>query len=131
MYNRYRSSPPPDWNDIATAPRDGTPVEIQNNWGVAAHYGVCKWVEGRGWVYVNDQNRSMSDGSHLSWRPYDGDVTSYTDPTGGLQDDPRYWRQAAARSAGLPENYFEAEATRNAVKSATIEKPRKRFLGIF
>lgn len=92
--NPYRHSTPPGWNDITAAPRDGTPIEIQNNWGVAAHYGVCKWVQGRGWVYLKDENMGMGDGAHLSWRPFTGNATSYVDPTNGAQDTPEYWRRA-------------------------------------
>lgn len=101
--NQWRYNAPPGWNDITTAPRDGTPIELQNNWGVAPHYGVCAWTvpkRGRGqprWHYVNDpQEKSMSDGPHLSWRPYAG-ASTYVDPTGGAQNTPAYWLNAIGR----------------------------------
>ena len=91
--NRYRTSTPPNWNNIQDAPRDGTTIEIQNNWGVAAHYGICKWSCG-GWVYVHDELMGMSDGPHLSWRPYSGGAADYIDPTNGEQNTDEYWRRA-------------------------------------
>jgi hypothetical protein len=88
------SGSPPGWLDITTAPRDGTVVEIQNNWGVAPWYAVCKWVPGYGWMNATDPTRGMSDGPHLSWRPYTNNRSSYVDPTHGAQNTVGYWRRA-------------------------------------
>lgn len=96
--NPFRHSAPPGWNNIADAPRDGTPIELQNNWGVAPHYGVCKWAEDRqSWAYVGDEDRAMSDGGHLSWRPFVEEAASYVDPTLGAQHTEEYWREASHR----------------------------------
>lgn len=84
------------WRDISDAPRDGTAIEIQNNWGVAPHYAVCVWTDG-GWRHADDPKRGMSDGAHLSWRPYEGVINEYHDPTGGAQDTFAYWQMACGR----------------------------------
>lgn len=86
------------WQLIVSAPRDGTVIEIQNNWGVAPHYCLCKWIHGRGWVYASDDNRGLIDGEHLTWRPYEGeDASKYVDPTNGAQDTKAYWLNALGR----------------------------------
>lgn len=96
--NPWRYNTPPGWNDIRDAPRDGTPIEIQNNWGVAPHFGVCRWDEKwSSWQYVDRPNSGMSDGPHLSWRPYNGNAANYVDPTGGAQDTQAYWLEACGR----------------------------------
>ena len=81
-----------DWRNILSAPRDGTPIEIRNTWGIAPHYGLCKWVLGQGWVYANDPSASMIDGPHLDWREYAGKPEDYVDPTNGRQETVEYWR---------------------------------------
>lgn len=102
IQNPYRYNTPPGWNDIRDAPTDGTPIEIQNNWGVAPHYAACRWEEGRGWAVANNDGTSMGDGgTHLSWRPLRGDVAAYVDPTGGAQETREYWLAAC----GYPPNY--------------------------
>lgn len=98
--NPYRHRTPPGWNGIADAPRVGTVIEIQNNWGLAATFSICKWVQGRGWQNANDESRGVGDGAHLSWRPYTGSVENYQDPTGGAQDSLEYWDRAIIQATG-------------------------------
>jgi hypothetical protein len=98
--NPYRHSPPVGWNNINAAPRDGTVIEIQNNWGVAPWFGLYKWVGGRGWQDAADERSSVSDGEHLSWRSYSGDLVAYVDPLNGAQDTMEYWDDAVVRATG-------------------------------
>ncbi|TJW14427.1 MAG: hypothetical protein E5W82_10650 [Mesorhizobium sp.] len=90
----HRYFPPEGWNNILSAPRDGTPIEIQNNWGVAPWFGVFKWVAGNGWRDVCDARSGCIDGPHLSWRPYAGRVEEYVDPTNGAMKTHEYWLRA-------------------------------------
>lgn len=98
--NPYRHRPPHGWNNIVDAPRDGTVIEIQNNWGVAPTFSICKWVKGRGWQDAADESSGVGDGAHLSWRPYSGSVQHYVDPTGGAQDTAEYWDRAVIQATG-------------------------------
>lgn len=106
------------WRDIRTAPKDGTFIEIKNSYGVAPSYGVhhwtdeCRTTDGEmfktDFHWGNPNERSYpSEGSHLSWRPYDGDPAAYIDPTCGAQKDSAYWRGAVAAKYNLPSDYFE------------------------
>ena len=96
-----------NWQQIQTAPRDGTPIEIRNSYGVAPTFSVCKWSD-RSWERLDGQDGgNPMDGPHLAWRPYHGDPRAYVDPTGGAQLTSEYWRRAAARSRGLPDDFFE------------------------
>ena len=90
------------WQDISTAPRDGTSIELCNQWGIMPTYALCKWTKtrivngetytfGPDWVDVLDNSRGVIDGQHLSWRPYTGDPAHYEDPTHGAQNTPAYW----------------------------------------
>ncbi|KKM22606.1 hypothetical protein LCGC14_1623560 [marine sediment metagenome] len=92
-----------EWRDITEAPRDGTVIEIQNNYGVAPTFRLSKWVSARGWVDATDENMGTSDGPHLSWRPFDGDPTVYVDPTGGAQNTNEYWLRACGMSTTHPQ----------------------------
>lgn len=98
--NPWRYATPPGWLPIESAPRDGTVIEIQNNWGVAPWFRLHRWVDQRGWVDADDDSRSLGseDGLHLSWRPYTKTDRPYVDPTGGASRTVGYWRAAE----GLP-----------------------------
>lgn len=100
--NPYRFRAPAGWNNITEAPRDGTVIEIQNNYGIAPTYSICKWVSGRGWQNAVNESSGVSDGPHLSWRPYVGAVDSYIDPTGGAQETREYWDRAIIQASGGP-----------------------------
>ena len=91
------------WQPIVTAPRDGTVIEIQNNWGVAPTFGLSKWVSKRGWVDATNENSGTMDGEHLTWRPFDGDPTAYVDPTNGAQNTQEYWLRACNMPAPHPQ----------------------------
>jgi hypothetical protein len=95
--NPWRYNTPPGWNDIRDAPRDGTPIEIQNNWGIAPWFGAHRWVDGK-WQSCSDPRLGIaSEGPHLSWRPLLGSPAEYVDPTRGRQDTNAYWLMAAGR----------------------------------
>lgn len=128
------------WRSMDTAPRDGTPVELKCTYGVAPWYGVFKWTGKRAahgpngelhefeteptWVDARNPSMGVSDEGHLHWRPYNGAVASYVDPTGGMQNDDRYWRGAVAAKYGLAPDAFEEIAARNARKNEARRKPR-------
>lgn len=109
----------PGWHQMATAPRDGTPVEIMNSYGVAPTYGLFRWAamfssNTPSWVGVDRPNTGLMPGDdHYCWRPYTGDPAAYVDPTNGMQADGAYWRGAIAAKNGLPLDAFEAMAARN------------------
>lgn len=133
-----------DWQGMDSAPRDGTAIELKCTYGVAPWFGLFRWTneahahtsDGRletftdshfGWRGVGQHaGSSASDEGHLQWRPHDGDAASYVDPTGGRQNDPAYWRAAAARSIGKPADYFEVAAARNARKTGTPVTQQRR-----
>ena len=81
-----------DWKDIETAPRDGTPVELENCYGIRPTYSLCKWVNDQGWIYVSDEGRGVDNGPWLRWREYKGSASEYIDPTNGVQETMAYWR---------------------------------------
>ena len=81
-----------DWQDIVLAPRDGTPIELENCYGIRPTYSLCKWVNGRGWVDANDESRGVGDGPWLRWREYKAEPSKYVDPTNGAQQHVEYWR---------------------------------------
>jgi hypothetical protein len=85
------------WQRIVSAPRDGTAIEIKNDYGIMPTYSLCKWVHGEGWKYVNDESRGVIDGDHLTWRPYEGDPANYVDPTNGAQETREYWQRGMRR----------------------------------
>lgn len=118
--NPYRHRTPPGWNNITEAPRDGTVIEVQNNWGIAPTYSICKWAEGRGWQDAADSSSGVTDGAHLSWRPYAGSVDAYLDPTGGAQNSEEYWDRAVIQATGGLLNPA-AERARNARRRAKKE----------
>ena len=97
------------WQHMSSAPRDGTIIETRCTYGVAPWYGLHKW-DGARWVSP-DGLSGVTGESTLAWRPHNGDVAAYIDPTNGFQDDPKYWRQAVAVKYGLPKNHFEKPET--------------------
>lgn len=135
------------WQQMTTAPRDGTPVELKNSYGVVPWYGLFRWTdestirttesytdtEGKHrirdlgerpyklpkptWVSIGRQGQSVDDGPYLQWRPYGSAPASYIDPTGGMQDSPAYWRGAVAAKYGLPFDHFEKQVEQNTPKS--------------
>jgi hypothetical protein len=126
------------WQPMTTAPRDGTVIEVINTYGVAPTYSLAKWTKERSaigqngdrmlftteqpeWVDAVKGGGWISESS-LQWRPYNGTVTSYVDPTGGAQDSPAYWRGAVAAKYGLPLDYFEKETARNVAKNSDAPK---------
>ena len=130
-----------DWRGMATAPRDGTIIEVRCTYGVAPWYGLYRWTDritlnqngvihemtGQPrWAKVGDDSSGFSEDSSFSWRPYNGAATAYIDPTGGLQDSPAYWRGAVAAKYGLPLNYFEQETAQNVAKD---QKKNRGFFG--
>lgn len=114
-----------EWKSMDTAPRDGTIVELKCTRGVAPWYGIFQYTNKytlvpfgttelmtftdteSSWRGVPDASRGIASESSFQWREYQGDPCEYRDPTNGFQEDPRYWRQAVARSEGLPLDYFE------------------------
>lgn len=110
---------------MTAAPRDGTWVEVKNTHGVAPWYDLARWSKegavfhismGQSEPYIETECKwrlrkggSVCGESHLKWRPYTGDVEAYVDPTGGLQDDPAYWRGAVAGKYGKRLDYFEPD----------------------
>jgi hypothetical protein len=64
------------------APRDGTIIEIENNAGSHPWYDIYCWQDGQGWINVRDSSRSLASAErHLRWRPYEGEIAGYVDPT--------------------------------------------------
>jgi hypothetical protein len=122
------------WQAMFSAPRDGTVIELRNDYGVASSFGLAKWtdqlksMDGSSqitnshpvWEFVDklQANNFMDGDNSLSWRPYHGEISAYVDPTCGFQEDPKYWREAVAKKYGLPLDYFEAEAAKNAAANA-------------
>lgn len=94
-----------DWRPIDSAPRDGTWIELKNNYGLMPTYSLSRWAQWFGdrcaWVHSDDPNVSNDDGPFLEWRPYHGDPASYVDPTNGRQRTDEYWDVAVAQSAGI------------------------------
>lgn len=96
-----------EWQSMTTAPRDGSTIEIQNNYGVMPWYGIFRWAEtdyGPGawcsggcqsheWQSADRLGSSLMPGdeSSLKWRPYTGSIQRYVDPTSGAQTTVGYW----------------------------------------
>lgn len=95
-----------EWQRIESAPRDGTPIELRNDYGIAPTYSLSKWVQDRGWVHANDDSRGVGDGPWLTWRPYEGNAKDYIDPTNGAQETPEYWRAASGKNGGWISDLF-------------------------
>ncbi len=126
------------WRSMDAAPRDGTWVELKCTYGVAPWYCIARWTDeyvcqGRnGERYTGKSDKPswqkpegggpFSEGS-LHWRPYSGEVSAYADPTGGMQNDPAYWRGAVANKYGLPLDHFEKMAAKNRTKNERSTLP--------
>jgi hypothetical protein len=102
-YERFAMSA---WQPIVSAARDGTVIEIKNDYGIAPWYGLHKWVSGRGWVSATDESSECGDGPWLTWRPYEGDPAQYTDPTNGAQESKEYWQAASGKNGGWVGDLF-------------------------
>lgn len=112
-----------DWHSMESAPRDGTIIEVRCTYGVAPWYGIFRWTDEMSyqnqdgtttklkgeprWTKVGDDASGFTEDGTFTWRPYRNDGAAYVDPTGGFQNDPRYWRQAVSRKYGLPLDHFE------------------------
>jgi hypothetical protein len=124
-----------NWRSMESAPRDGTIIELRCTYGVAPWYGLHRWTtEGftsdPRWNSVDKPNQSIAaDEEYLAWRPYAGSPENYVDPTGGAQNDPRYWREAVARKYHLPANYFENKQQVQNQKQTFWQKLRGLFNG--
>jgi len=109
------------WRSMWDAPRDGTPIEIKNNYGVMPTYsldkfatsittGVCQntspcahpvdtvqiQMPGGIWLTVAPKAYAQGyfdqkDDANYQWRPYHGAIKDYVDPTHGAQDTADYW----------------------------------------
>lgn len=86
------------WKPVATAPRDGTVVEMLETYGIAPWYGRFKWVKGD-WISADDPNRGVHEDSCLFWRPLPKIAKGkpYVDPTNGQQNSTEYWCRAARK----------------------------------
>lgn len=117
------------WMDFNDAPTDGTVIEVKCTYGVAPWYGLFLW-DGERWQDARQPHGGIKGGEHFKWRPFNGDVKAYVDPTGGMQDTTEYWRGAAAAKYGLPVDHFEAQAEANArrLKAQHGRKPWWRRL---
>lgn len=92
-----------EWQEMSTAPRDGTPIEVRCTYGIAPWYGLYIWgVEPEWpdsdprWMQVGDPCAGICENMSFQWRPYQGDPLAYIDPTHGAQETMEYW-QAASR----------------------------------
>ena len=105
--NPYRNSPPPGWASMATAPRDGSVIEVQNNCGVAASFDLYRWCAERN-KFIKQPERENGYGSFdekdsgFSWRATSQSPATYVDPTGGAQHSNDYW----IRAAGLNPRHY-------------------------
>ncbi len=96
------------WKPAATAPHDGTVVEMMQTYGVAPWYGIFKWtkevlaIQGSAlkpfqtdsptWVQQDNPGHYVSEDACLFWRPYKKAAGGkYVDPTGGAQNSVAYW----------------------------------------
>lgn len=117
-----------DWQPMATAPKDGTIIEVKCTYGVAPWFDLFRWTnkyrvsvtecgtDRDGKPYSNQKppeeitgdfrwHSATKDGSSIDgeddsfmWRPTSQIPESYIDPTGGAQNTQGYW----IRACGLP-----------------------------
>lgn len=95
------------WKPVASAPHDGTVVEMMETFGIAPWYGIYKWTkeatstDEKGaripiklnsptWISIDRPGTSVDEDECLFWRPYTN-AGKYVDPTGGAQDTVEYW----------------------------------------
>lgn len=79
---------------IDFAPRDGTVIEIEVDAGFKPWYGLHRWSDESGaWVSVWNERVGLIPEmeQNYRWRPYEGDLADYIDPTNGLQCTTKYW----------------------------------------
>lgn len=113
-YGRTLLFPPassePPWQSMATAPRDGTVVEIQCRYGIRPWYDLMRWTATKEivnlatnmpagtvqlpspeWSSVTKPGIGLMSEERVQWRPYTGDPQHYRDPTNGAQETADYW----------------------------------------
>lgn len=107
--NKWPKTCPADFQDIGTAPRDGTIIEICNQ-GAMPYYHLSQWsdlgeegeivwraddykFERFVWQDPGRQAYYQSDAwKQLKWRRTDQKPGSYVDPTNGAQNTAEYQR---------------------------------------
>ncbi len=75
------------WQSMASAPRDGTVIEIRNDYGVMSSYGLYRWSsDGIPWLSATQPMTGYGHDmeQHLRWRAYSGDPTSYDEGRSGV-----------------------------------------------
>lgn len=83
-----------DWQTMETAPRDGTVVEIKNSYGLLPTFGLFRWERDSWRSATNPRGGLMEGVEHkFSWRPHNGDLSTYRDYNPSIED----WRRAARR----------------------------------
>lgn len=86
-----------DWQDMNSAPRDGTVVEIKNSYGLLPTYGLFQWDTNWGgkWSSATQPGSGLVSGVEhkFQWRPYAGDSANYVDYNPSDDD----WRRAVRR----------------------------------
>jgi hypothetical protein len=97
-----------DWKSLNSAPHDGTVVEVLNTYGLAPTYGLFKYVKAdKWWQDVRKANQGIVSEVCMYFRPYNGTVSAYVDPTGGAQDSVAYWCAYAHRPYNKKTGYCE------------------------
>jgi len=142
------------YRSMATAPRDGTVIEVKCSYGIAPWYGLFSWTDealaytsgpGRGptriekiktqpgW-YRPDRPGGIHAEHTCEWRPYQKPVDRYVDPTGGAQEQSSYWLRAVARQHGVElAQLMPAETVRATPKPArptVLERVRAWIAGL-
>jgi hypothetical protein len=62
---------PPGWQPIATAPRDGTLIDLWgDNHGLQSRWAECVWdKESDAWIWPQDSEFEMADVTFTHWMP--------------------------------------------------------------
>jgi hypothetical protein len=75
------------WKPAASAPRDGTAVEMLETFGSAPWYGLFKWTKDQNgvgsWVNADNPKQGVVEDPCLFWRPYTSTGKPYVEPTEG------------------------------------------------